>query len=1150
MSFRLKTILGIALIQGCLLLFLVWSSLDYLSRSNEKALALRAQVVSESLANLTRDAVLSTDLVRLTSVVHRTLESPGVSYIRILDTQDVLVKAGSTDALRRPFVADQALESTTDGVFDIGVDIEQDGTVHGRVELGLSVAEVSALIADARGHLIGIAAIAVVMVALFSYVLGTYLTRGLKRLAQASREISAGTFGTRVIIDGRDELADAAVAFNSMSSRLVDLQREMTRSVRDSEALARRLSEKELRLSAILDTAVSGFITVDERGVIEDINPAGAALFGYRREELIGHDVAGLISCGRAAEKGVFFPQHPRPGEVPMMSCGRHVDGLRKDGGTFPVELSVSEMQIENQRLFVGLVRDLSEQRRAEAAARRSELLKTAVVAANLDALVTIDTENRIVEFSPVAERIFGYSRREAVGQLMPELIIPPHLRARHAEGMRTYFESKQCPVLGNRVEVEALHRSGEVFPVEITVQAIDVEGEVFFTAFIRDIRERREAEQALIDAKRNAEVASEAKSRFLAHMSHEIRSPLNAVLGSLDLLLDHDLNQHQRLYAQTAHASGKTLLSLINDILDFSKIEAAQMGLEANDFDLHNVLAEIMDLVAYKARDKALPVVGAIDHKVFPYLNGDPMRLRQILGNLLDNAIKFTDHGAVSLQVEQTRETADRVSLRFTVADTGIGVPAQLKASLFNEFQQVDSSDSTRFGGTGLGLSICHGLVKLMGGGIKIDSEPGTGSRFMIDLEFAKSRSRKFAVSVVPDVASCRLLTVALPAALGDLLRRHGPRLSVREADSPVAAVPLLSEGVDVLLVNGLLTPVDVDALGQLARSMGVPRMLLLAATEDTGNMDRTASGLYDDLLLMPLMIEQVVGALSTRPAQSNRTVGEALGEDARELPGAGKHILLAEDSAANQLVATGMLEHAGYDVEVVNDGKEAVAAFEIGRYDLILMDLRMPNLDGLGATMAIRKQPGGDEIPIVAMTANVFKEDRERCIAAGMDDFVTKPVSRQYLLDTIARHLRSDTPDVDEPASRSANPVSVPVGEQPLLNMRIIEQMGADVGQDAVHGMVEMFLAEANERVEQLRHDLDEATTDILQDQAHTLKSCAGTFGAVRLQLLAQDIELACRQGNRHAAEALGEQTATVMRETLAAFRAHYASPTDTNN
>ena len=347
--------------------------------------------------------------------------------------------------------------------------------------------------------------------------------------------------------------------------------------------------------------------------------------------------------------------------------------------------------------------------------------------------------------------------------------------------------------------------------------------------------------------------------------------------------------------------------------------------------------------------------------------------------------------------------------------------------------------------------------------------------------------------------------------------------------------------------IASRLLIPADVDALGQLARSLGVPRILLLSATEETGNMARTLSGPYDDRLLMSLMIEQVVGAFSTRPAHDRRKLGEVLDKDAQELPGLGKHILLAEDSEANQLVATGMLEHAGYAVEVANDGEEAVAAFEAGRYDLILMDLRMPNLDGLGATMAIRKQPGGDEIPIVAMTANVFKEDRERCIAAGMDDFVTKPVRRLHLLETIARHLRGDVPDDDHGASRATNPVAVPLGEQPLLNMRIIEQMGEDVGRDAVHNMVEMFLAEANERVEQLKRDLNGAAMDVLQDQAHTLKSCAGTFGAIRLQTLAQDVELACRQGNRHAAEALGEQTATVMHETLAAFRARYASPTN---
>ncbi len=261
-------------------------------------------------------------------------------------------------------------------------------------------------------------------------------------------------------------------------------------------------------------------------------------------------------------------------------------------------------------------------------------------------------------------------------------------------------------------------------------------------------------------------------------------------------------------------------------------------------------------------------------------------------------------------------------------------------------------------------------------------------------------------------------------------------------------------------------------------------------------------------------------------------------MSQDARPSPGAGIRILLAEDSIANQLVATGMLEYAGYRVDVVADGEQAVAAFERGEYDLILMDLRMPHLDGLGATAAIRGQPRGADIPIIAMTANVFKEDREHCLAAGMNDFITKPVTRQHLLDTIARHLRRG-------AVAGACAADRPNAEEPLLlDMQTIRQMAADVGEQALPAMVEAFLAEIRARAEQLKRDMREAPTDALEDQAHTLKSCAATIGAARLQLLARDIELACRQGNRLAAEALSERMIVVMHETLAAFGAHYAT------
>ncbi|MDX1697768.1 MAG: PAS domain S-box protein, partial [Thiohalobacterales bacterium] len=815
MSFRLKTIIGIALIEGVLLLILVLSGIAYLTESSEEELALRARVTAESMANLTRDAVLSTDLARLDSVARRTLESPDIVYVRIMDSERVLAEAGSRNILERPFAADVRLDDIDDGVFDAGVDIVEGDYAFGRVELGLSVDRVTGLIAAARRHLSGIAVIEMMLVALFSFILGSYLTRGLERLAHAARAITDGELGTQVSVRGDDELAQTGDAFNSMSLRLAESQQSMERSIDESKALARRLAEEELRLSTILDTAVDGFVTIDEHGIIDSVNPAAARLFGYQADELAGKNVSCLMPEPYRGEHDGYLQRYLDTGEARVIGTGRRVTGQRRDGSTFPMDLAISEMQLGERRLFVGLVRDLTEKERVESAARRSEAMRTAVVDANLDGLVTIDAGDHIVEFSPVSENIFGYRREDVMGKRLAELIVPPEMRDMHASGMRKYLETGKGEMIGNRTEVPALRADGERFPAELTVQPIEVDGEIFFTAMIRDISDRKAQEAALVDAKHKAEIASEAKSRFLAHMSHEIRSPMNAVLGSLDLLLDDELSGNQRLYARTAQSSGKVLLSLINDILDFSKIEAGQLRLSETDFDVHELVGEAMDLIAFRARDKALPVIASVAPGVDRWLRGDMSRLRQILVNLLDNALKFTRRGGVVLRVERRGIRADGMDLRFMVEDTGIGIPRESQEILFEEFRQVDSSDTTQHGGTGLGLSICKALIGLMGGEIGVDSLPGRGSRFWFDVPLQAASQgqesrpeRQLELRAGLAIGFDPLITDALAGICG------AAGCSLEAADRLTEDVGQQMTGIEVVLVDGRLPEVELDTV------------------------------------------------------------------------------------------------------------------------------------------------------------------------------------------------------------------------------------------------------------------------------------------------------------------------------------------------
>lgn len=1147
LSFRLKTIIGVAIIEGSLLLFLVWSSIDYLQHSNEEELRTRAQTTAVILANLSRDSILSLDLAQLESFARQALDSPDAVYVRIKDADRTLTQVGDEYYLNKSFVEDNQLDLINDGVFDVAADLEHSGFHYGRVELGLSIDRATLLFQTAIRHLSIIAAIEMLLVALFSYVLGSYLTRGLSYLRDASAGIADGEIGLQVNVSGNDELAQTGKAFNSMSKRVAQTQSAMADKIRESKVLALRLSEQEMRLSTILNTVLDGFVVIDSEGLIDDINSVGTALFGYRSDELKGQNVSILLPTTYKGEHGEDLLQYLKTGRERIIGKGREVSGLRKDGTIFPMELSVTAMKLSGKRMFVGLVRDLTEKKNIEYEAKRNAAMKSALVSANLDALITFDINDRIVEFNAVAESMFRYSRDQIAKTPISALILTSELTSTHLKGVADLLTSGGCSIIGQRIEVEAKRASGERFPAEVAIQLIEVDGEKMFTAFIRDIYDRKEAEAALKAATLEAESASEAKSRFLAHMSHEIRSPLNAVLGSVGLLLDDGLKAEQQLYAKTAQTSAKALLGLINDVLDFSKIEAGLMQLDQSPFCLNKLLEDVADVVGFHARDKDVQTVivkqpGTPEHYI-----GDKVRIRQILLNLMDNALKFTQHGAVVLSVSHSNE--GRKGLRFTVADSGIGITKESAKVLFDEFQQVDNSDATQHGGTGLGLSISRALCEAMSGTMHLKSELGTGSQFTVDLPLKQttidSTNESAELHPMPLDGVVVGLHPLVKTAINSLFKQPNAG-ETHYINSSVEALPLITKNSAFLLAAGDLELDELIRLAAAASEHQVAHKILLAPINDEKLAKLINSEVYDFLLPIPLTLHRLQQIILDNSYTHNISV-------AKRSPGTatitdiGGHILLAEDSAANRIVASGILERAGYTLDTAEDGQKALDTLLTSHYDLVLMDVRMPVMDGLEATRKIRKQENASasatRLPIIAMTANTSDADRQRCLRAGMDDFVPKPVDTKQLLNVLSQNIRisgsgdMNTASQDKPLHEEANHT------HPLLDVTIIEQLAEDTSPEALPKMLHLFIDEIITRSTRLQDDVVSHAWDNMENEAHTLKSCAGTFGALELQSIAKLIEAACRDKDPAAIEQQTAMLADVIKLTLSAYREQYS-------
>jgi PAS domain S-box-containing protein len=868
---------------------------------------------------------------------------------------------------------------------------------------------------------------------------------------------------------------------------------------------------------ALLEQLPLGFALVRADGTAEWMNAAARELLGD------GGFAAADLRVEGTAER---YPLDRLPHVAAL--AGERVTArdlvIRRDGLDIPLEVTATPAP---PHVFCS-IRDMSDERKS---------YRHIIEHAN-EIIYRTDYRGRFTYVNPASARITGYDEQELIGRHFVDLVDPDYrdaashfyLHQFRTREPSTYFEFPMVTKSGHRLWMG-----------QNVLTVADGERVLGYEAIARDITQRKGVEEELSRARDAALQSVRAKSEFLANVSHELRTPLNGVLGMTGLLMGTPLTPEQREYAELIRSSGESLLTIVNDVLDLSRIESGKLEIETIDFDVEDLAESVIEQFAARAAAKRIKFRSHVGENVVRAVRGDSHRIRQVLLNLVGNAVKFTHRGAVTLTVMQPEVRETRVTVRFLVTDTGIGIPATAQQRLFTPFTQADGSTTRKYGGSGLGLAVSKQLVEAMDGEMGVISVEGEGSTFWFELPLHKQTGAADEAPQQWDLSKYRALLVDGNETHRLLIARHLTSTQIR-FDQAVTA----SEAIDAAsrqhydaIVFDMQLP-DDDGLGFAravranARLAGTRLLLLTAFGRRRHDIDAFHGAGIDTFLVKPIRRTQLVDALA------RLLLGEAGAAQVHvpeePPPPSRARVLVVEDNNVNQLVALGQLNRLGHEVVLAASGTEALDAIRDGVFDIVLMDCQMPDMDGYEATRRVRQMSGaGARIPIIAITAHALPGEREKCLASGMNDYLPKPVSLEQL-GAVIRLWASKS----SAAPQTRGPDLMEDDDHYVLDRERVSSFMAinRTQQGFLEGLVKTFRQDVPSRLDVLRAATASADANDLALAAHALKSSSGSVGAKRMYTVAASLEQSAREGRLDGAAASVEQLAAEFTRVMAAY------------